>query len=1139
MAWFSWAGSWTEPDGDSSEAFKLGEVVEYYSASQGSWIPAKVVAVNAKGTYDLDCKPGVPRQKIRSCAAARESRLSASGVLEFEPGEVVEYFSASQSDWILAKVLSINPNGTYNLDCKPDVPPERVRAQRDNDLVRSPLQKLQKPTRLRQASTIFNLCQVQALEPVQLLRVQRAGSRSQYEVCSEGAQALEAFGEKRIAVVSICGMRGTGKSYLMNALLDGMNNAPKFKVGSGSGDCTAGLWLWSYQDPEEEHAPVMAFLDCEGFGNDSDRDAQMMSLCALLSSVLVLNTKGTLHDSVFSSLALICRFAEHMEERGQEVSRPALLWVLRDFALELRDAAGHTMSSDEYLEQALHAADARGAGKEVRQNLLQFFNHRSCTTLVQPAGAENDPQKLQDIPYPSLCSEFRVGVEAMLAQLVAICHSHPKMVGGQSLGCASFAALLKHLVEAMNESKQLSVKGAWDAVQHTTCGGLADELRGIASQKLKLLKSGQALPDGTQLPMTDEALRAFFRNQRHELKDRWEEQAVGDEEVRKEYWQELKETLAREELQVRQQNGRLADQQLSQSLKLWQDWLDNSEGTIEEGEKISADLGKLLEHLPTTTVARAGRAAIEAAARRVAGARTAVVATVEQSAEAQRRALAWGEQAAKLEGNVRAELEATKAAIKKAADRWRQASQSKEAKTVELQGKVAEHEDGQQQLQSAQEELEEARARETELQVLNRSSQEKEQSLQQELEAARAMASKASAERLASQRCNEAAAEAAGRQNLQLQEELREAQVELQRAKEQLRAEREELKREWESHREKHQEKIQDLHVQLHAERKALTEAHDSNRTEHQQLLACVRQELEEERKQHSESKEGTRGQLLEHVRHIGTLEGKVAGLNTEADFLKGRIAELQDTLKESEAHMFKQSQGISSLRKDLDKAKTESGHARAEGEERVYKLRRDSTRKLQERSVLRRWIAECAELPEIELEDGKPRVSGRGCRVDADCPRSDTSFGACVCKQWWEGSDPPGYCELSVAQPWRPAFKRFWEESAAYCHHNWSQDRCAAELKMEEVLAEVRADAAAISSDPTEVKSCARELRQDQHPFESRMLPPPAWARWSFQTSAAISLKVFAVTSHVKFGNMRLPEATTAADLVLEGTWS
>ncbi len=68
----------------------------------------------------------------------------------------------------------------------------------------------------------------------------------------------------------------------------------------------------------------------------------------------------------------------------------------------------------------------------------------------------------------------------------------------------------------------------------------------------------------------------------------------------------------------------------------------------------------------------------------------------------------------------------------------------------------------------------------------------------------------------------------------------------------------------------------------------------------------------------------GTKGQLLQHVRHIGTLEGKamswssefqptyrvawsqptaclaiircsqVTGLQTEANFLKGRIGELQ-----------------------------------------------------------------------------------------------------------------------------------------------------------------------------------------------------------------------------------------------------
>eukprot|EP00913_Durusdinium_trenchii_P023824 g22374.t1 len=134
-----WSWPWGSSTDEAREGgFKLGEVVEYYSASQGAWIPAKVVAVKPN-SYDLDCKPDVPPARIRSCASARDSRVSSSGLLEFEPGDVVEYFSISQNDWILAKVLSINASGTYNLDCKPEVPPERVRAQRGSDLVISPV----------------------------------------------------------------------------------------------------------------------------------------------------------------------------------------------------------------------------------------------------------------------------------------------------------------------------------------------------------------------------------------------------------------------------------------------------------------------------------------------------------------------------------------------------------------------------------------------------------------------------------------------------------------------------------------------------------------------------------------------------------------------------------------------------------------------------------------------------------------------------------------------------------------------------------------------------------------------------------------------------------------------------------------
>jgi hypothetical protein len=373
-------------------------------------------------------------------------------------------------------------------------------------------------------------------------------------------------------------MYRTGKSYLLNLLLDKVQRGlPMFQVGNTGNACTQGLWLWGSLDSDDDHRPLMAFLDCEGFGStDSDktRDAQLMTLCALLSSVLVLNTKGVLNESLFNALALTCKFAEHIEERGNEASRPTLLWVLRDFMLELRDANGRPTSPDEYLEQALASApttaDAqRGQGaREVRQSLLKFFGQRSCVTLVQPAVEERQLQNLANLPYSSLRPEFRAGVEALKAQVMSTCQAHPKTISGHPLGCCGFVALLRQLAASMNEQKALSVKGAWETVQHTACGSLSDELRNSACETLRTLAKGTPLPGGAQLPLTDEALRMVLRHQRHELKSQWEERAVGDEAVRKEYWQELKESLAREEFVVKQQNVHIADQRLVESLKI-------------------------------------------------------------------------------------------------------------------------------------------------------------------------------------------------------------------------------------------------------------------------------------------------------------------------------------------------------------------------------------------------------------------------------------------------------------------------------------------------------------------------------------------------------------------------------------------
>ena len=69
-------------------------------------------------------------------------------------------------------------------------------------------------------------------------------------------------------------------------------------------------------------------------------------------------------------------------------SFPAFLWVVRDFALQLRDAEGRAIGAREYLEDALMDCDATTPAatskNRIRAALRDFFPERDCCTMVRP-----------------------------------------------------------------------------------------------------------------------------------------------------------------------------------------------------------------------------------------------------------------------------------------------------------------------------------------------------------------------------------------------------------------------------------------------------------------------------------------------------------------------------------------------------------------------------------------------------------------------------------------------------------------------------------------------------------------------------------------------------------------------------------
>ena len=87
---------------------------------------------------------------------------------------------------------------------------------------------------------------------------------------------------------------------------------------------------------------------------------------------------------------------------------PKFLWLLRDFALELREN-GRDITENEYLENRLtnFSRSTNQRNKKVRDALVKYFQQRELLTLVRPVEDEEYLGKLDKLPWDQLRPEFR------------------------------------------------------------------------------------------------------------------------------------------------------------------------------------------------------------------------------------------------------------------------------------------------------------------------------------------------------------------------------------------------------------------------------------------------------------------------------------------------------------------------------------------------------------------------------------------------------------------------------------------------------------------------------------------------------------------------------------------------------------
>mmetsp|Transcript_10714 Transcript_10714/g.24415 ORF Transcript_10714/g.24415 Transcript_10714/m.24415 type:complete len:706 (+) Transcript_10714:64-2181(+) len=94
-----------------------GEVMEFFCFTLCKWIPSQVCEPCFNGSWNLELENQVPTFRLRPLTVKSA----------FVEGELVEYYSTTHEQWLATKVITVRPDGKYDLECKPQAEADRIR----------------------------------------------------------------------------------------------------------------------------------------------------------------------------------------------------------------------------------------------------------------------------------------------------------------------------------------------------------------------------------------------------------------------------------------------------------------------------------------------------------------------------------------------------------------------------------------------------------------------------------------------------------------------------------------------------------------------------------------------------------------------------------------------------------------------------------------------------------------------------------------------------------------------------------------------------------------------------------------------------------------------------------------------------
>lgn len=289
--------------------------------------------------------------------------------------------------------------------------------------------------------------------------------------------SLRGLGPDKLGLVTIHGQAKTGKSFLMNKLMD---QPGFFAVRGGNTPTTVGVDL-SPMKPYAEFAGgrgadggKIAFVDVEGQGDRGvDYDVMLTAPLLLVSKAVIFNWRGKMaKDEMLNKLGVLAEAARKIKPEGNAKGDYRIFGHLHIILRDQPDVEGVHEALFE-AEDCAATDDAAEARNKIRKIVRQSFaSYRvwgfpapieSAARLAKGAFTEADTEAAFD--------EALGGFKDVLAQQL----KQPLVLCGQALSAADIAEFVPLLAAAMNAGqKEIVPQSLFRQVEQRRADGAAE-----------------------------------------------------------------------------------------------------------------------------------------------------------------------------------------------------------------------------------------------------------------------------------------------------------------------------------------------------------------------------------------------------------------------------------------------------------------------------------------------------------------------------------------------------------------------------------------------------------------------------------------------------------------------------------------